>query len=100
MDRSAVTRGDVAREWYVYLASCGDGSLYAGITKDVERRIAEHDAGEGARYTRGRGPVVLVASVGPFEKGDALRLELRVKRTKPERKLEVLKGGVLVDESE
>lgn len=81
----------VAREWYVYLARCGDDSLYAGIAKDVERRIAEHDAGEGARYTRGRGPVVLVEAVGPFEKGDALRLELAVKKVDKARKLDVLR---------
>ena len=83
----------VAREWYVYLARCGDDSLYTGIAKDVERRIAEHDAGEGARYTRGRGPVTLVASVGPYEHGDALRLEIAVKKVKPAKKRAVLEQG-------
>lgn len=83
----------VAAEWYVYLARCGDDSLYTGIAKDVERRIAEHDAGEGARYTRGRGPVVLVEAVGPYEHGDALRLEIRVKKVPPAKKLGVLRRG-------
>ena len=45
---------------YVYVLSCADGSLYTGYTTDPERRVAEHDAGEGAKYTRGRTPVELV----------------------------------------
>ncbi|MFC5278399.1 GIY-YIG nuclease family protein [Halorubrum rubrum] len=44
---------------YVYVIECADGSLYTGYTTDVERRVAEHDAGEGAKYTRGRTPVTL-----------------------------------------
>ena len=45
---------------YVYVLSCADGTLYTGYTTDVARRVAEHDAGEGAKYTRGRTPVELV----------------------------------------
>jgi len=45
---------------YVYVLECADGTLYTGYTTDVERRVAEHDAGEGAKYTRGRTPVELV----------------------------------------
>jgi putative endonuclease len=45
---------------YVYVVECADGSYYTGYTTDVERRVAEHDAGEGAKYTRGRTPVELV----------------------------------------
>ena len=45
---------------YVYVLCCADGTLYTGYTTDVERRVAEHDAGEGAKYTRGRTPVDLV----------------------------------------
>ncbi|AZH23959.1 GIY-YIG nuclease family protein [Haloplanus aerogenes] len=45
---------------YVYVLECSDGSYYTGYTTDVERRVAEHDAGEGAKYTRGRTPVELV----------------------------------------
>jgi putative endonuclease len=44
---------------YVYVLECADGSLYTGYTTDVQRRVAEHDAGEGAKYTRGRTPVEL-----------------------------------------
>lgn len=45
---------------HVYVLECDDGSLYTGYTTDVERRVAEHDAGDGAKYTRGRTPVELV----------------------------------------
>lgn len=45
---------------HVYVLECADGSYYTGYTTDVERRVAEHDAGDGAKYTRGRTPVELV----------------------------------------
>jgi putative endonuclease len=66
--------------WYVYVARCRDDSLYCGIARDVAARIAEHDAGTGARYTRGRGPltVVLVRRCG--DKSGALRLEHAIKQ--------------------
>lgn len=65
--------------WFVYVARCSDGSLYTGIARDVPTRIAAHDAGKGARYTRGRGPLQLCAIRRCVSKGDALRLELAVK---------------------
>ncbi len=65
--------------WFVYLARCADGSFYTGIAKDVRARMAAHDAGKGARYTRGRGPLELCATRRCQSKGAALRLELRVK---------------------
>jgi len=69
-----------AGPWFVYLARCADGTLYTGIARDVTARIAQHDAGRGARYTRGRGPLVVCAVRRCCSKGDALRLELAVKR--------------------
>ncbi len=65
--------------WFVYVARCSDGSLYTGITRDVAERIAAHDAGKGAKYTRGRGPLEVCAIRRCRSKGDALRLELAVK---------------------
>ena len=49
-----------AKHWYVYLVRCADGTLYCGIARDVAARIRAHDAGKGARYTRGRGPLTLL----------------------------------------
>jgi putative endonuclease len=66
--------------WFVYLARCRDGSLYTGIARDVAARVAAHDAGLGARYTRGRGPLVVCAVRRCRSKGEALRLEYAIKR--------------------
>jgi putative endonuclease len=80
----------VSREWFVYVARCADGSLYTGVAVDVDARIECHNAGKGARYTRGRGPVEVVATSAPLPHGDALRLEARVKRVKGDKKLALL----------
>ena len=66
--------------WSVYLLRCADGSLYCGIARDVGARVAAHEAGKGARYTRGRGPLQLVAVRRCREKGTALRIEHAVKQ--------------------
>ena len=66
--------------WFVYIAECADGTLYVGVALDVAARIAAHDAGRGARYTRGRGPLRLLAKRRCATHGDALRLELALKR--------------------
>jgi putative endonuclease len=62
------------------LVRCADGTLYTGIALDVAGRIAAHDDGRGARYTRGRGLLVLCATRRCASKSEALRLELAVKR--------------------
>jgi putative endonuclease len=64
---------------HVYVLECADGSLYTGYTTDVERRVAEHDAGEGAKYTRGRTPVELVHVEEFDSKSAALRREREIK---------------------
>jgi putative endonuclease len=65
---------------YVYVLRCADDTLYTGYTTDVKRRVAEHDAGEGAKYTRGRTPVELV-HVESFEsKSDAMSREHEIKQ--------------------
>ncbi len=72
--------------WFVYVARCSDGTLYCGVARNVEERIAKHDAGKGARYTRGRGPLEVKAVQKCKSHGDALRLELAVKRLPREAK--------------
>lgn len=72
--------------WYVYVARCADGSLYCGIARDVAARIAAHDAGKGARYTRGRGPLTVLVTRKCRSKGKALRIEYAIKQlTRPEK---------------
>ncbi|MFB6219481.1 MAG: GIY-YIG nuclease family protein [Halobacteriaceae archaeon] len=71
---------------HVYVVACADGSYYTGYTTDVARRLAEHNAGEGAKYTRGRTPVELV-HVEAFERRSAaLRREHEIKQLDPEAK--------------
>ena len=64
----------------VYVLRCADGSLYAGYATDVDRRLAEHQSGRGAKYTRGRRPVSLVATWSHLDRPSALRAEAAFKR--------------------
>jgi len=73
--------------WHVYLLKCADGTLYAGATNDVSKRIAAHAAGKGAKYTRGRCPIALVWKRRVKDRSAALRLEARVKRMTRKEKL-------------
>ncbi|WP_338726731.1 GIY-YIG nuclease family protein [Haladaptatus sp. DJG-WS-42] len=76
---------------YVYVVECADGSLYTGYTTDVTRRVEEHNAGTGAKYTRGRRPVELVHTEQFASKSRAMSREYEIKqfsRTQKERLLE------------
>lgn len=64
---------------WVYVVRCRDGTYYTGYTTDVERRIEEHNAGDGAKYTRGRAPVKLVHAEGFATQGAALSREDEIK---------------------
>lgn len=66
--------------WYLYILRCGDGSLYTGITTDVDRRLEAHRSGHGAKYTRGRGPLTLLYREPCGSHSDALKRELAVKQ--------------------
>ena len=78
---------------WVYLLRCRDGSLYCGWTTDVDRRLAAHRAGRGARYTRSRLPVRLAASVEVADATAARRLEARVKQMTRAQKLRLVDEG-------
>jgi putative endonuclease len=96
-----VSRND-PQPWYVYILQCSDKTLYTGIAKDLEKRLAQHNSGTGARYTRGRTPVELVFAEGVRCHGDALRREYQIKRMSRARKRKIIeasnpaKGAVLV----
>ena len=68
------------RQWVVYLIRCSDGSLYCGITNNLTSRMLTHNSGSGAKYTRSRRPVEIVASSPVMTKSDALKLEYRIKQ--------------------
>jgi predicted GIY-YIG superfamily endonuclease len=72
---------------WVYVLRCGDGSLYTGYTTDVDRRLADHAAGRGARYTRGRGPHAVIATWEYADRRSALQAEYRFKRLPRSEKL-------------
>jgi len=66
--------------WSVYIVECADATLYTGVALSVADRIAAHNAGRGARYTRGRLPVVLRFRKSGLTRGEALRRERAIKR--------------------
>jgi putative endonuclease len=66
--------------WHLYIVRCSDGSLYTGIATNVRRRLAQHEQGSGAKYLRGRAPLVKQLSVRVGDHGAALRLEYRIKQ--------------------
>lgn len=80
------------KTWYVYILECGDGTLYTGITDDVQRRLAAHQAGKGAKYTRGRGPLKLRYQEVCESYSHALRREVQIKRLNRQEKLILLEN--------
>ena len=81
-----------AAAWSVYVVRCADGTLYTGVTTDLDRRLAQHDAGRGAAYTRGRGPVALLYSRRGFTRSDALKREAAIKSLPRVGKLALARG--------
>ncbi len=79
---------------WVYLLSCKDGSLYCGWTTDLDRRLAAHSAGRGARYTRSRLPVRLAFASPMPDPSAARREEARIKRLPRAAKLALLEDGI------
>lgn len=71
---------DETPAFFVYVLACADGTLYTGYTNDVEQRVRTHNAGKGAKYTRGRTPVELVAQARFATKHEAMSAEFRFKR--------------------
>lgn len=67
---------------YVYVLRCGDGSLYTGWTNDLEQRLAAHQSGKGAKYTRGRLPIEMVYYEELPDKSAALKRENELKKLK------------------
>ena len=79
-------------ENYVYIVQCYDGSLYTGWTTDVEKRVASHNAGTGAKYTKARRPVTLVYYEALDSKSEALKREAVIKKLTRTEKLELIKS--------
>jgi len=83
-------------QWYVYILECADQTLYIGATKDIERRVIEHNTSpKGARYTRGRRPVMLSYMEIHPSRGKAFIREFQLKRLTKLQKLELIRGQVV-----
>ena len=80
----------MGNSWYLYILRCGDGSLYTGITTDVQARLEAHRAGKGAKYTRGRAPLELVYSENCGDHSAALRREHQIKSLPRAEKLKLI----------
>lgn len=68
------------KPWFVYILECADGTLYTGITDSIEKRLAMHNAGKGAKYTKGRTPVVLRFVEKALGRSEALKREMEIKK--------------------
>ncbi len=66
--------------WYIYILQCADNTLYTGVTTDVRARLATHNAGKGAKYTRGRLPAVLLYQENTANRSTALQRERAIKK--------------------
>ncbi len=78
--------------WLVYLLECADGSYYAGITNRLEHRLIAHNSGDGARYTRARRPVILLATQEHPDRSEASKAEARLKKLPRSEKLGFFKA--------
>lgn len=79
--------------YYVYIIECADGSLYTGITTNLERRLDEHKNGIGSKYTRARGVKKILYSKRKRTRATALKLEAEIKNMKREDKLKFIKNA-------
>lgn len=82
------------KAWTLYILECKDGTLYTGITDDLQRRITAHTAGKGAKYTRGRGPFKLRYTELCESRSHASRRELQVKHMARDEKIHLCASSV------
>jgi putative endonuclease len=81
---------------YVYVVRFRDNTLYIGTARDVAKRLAQHDAGKGAKYTRSRGPVILLWQEGPMTVSRALRREHQLKQLTRPQKQALIRGELIL----
>ena len=81
---------------FVYIVRCRDGTLYIGTARDIAKRLALHDAGKGAKYTRSRGPVELLWQEGPMTVSRSLRREHQLKQLTRTQKLALINGELVL----
>ena len=82
---------DQQNKFYFYVLQCSDNTLYAGYTNDVERRLAVHNAGKGAKYTKARLPVICIYHESFVTKNEAMRVEYAFKKLTRKQKLDYIR---------
>jgi putative endonuclease len=89
-------------DWFVYVLRCGDGTLYTGITTDVQRRFSEHASGgpKAARYVRGRAPLEVAFTARAGSRSSALSLEYWLKRQPRKRKEDIVAGRRMLPDTQ
>ncbi len=88
----------MSASYFLYIVECADGSLYTGISTDVDRRLEEHTTGvRGARYVRGRTPLTLVFATPVGDRSRASSAEARVKRLSKRQKRSLIDGSLTLD---
>ena len=88
------------KSYYAYIIECADGSLYTGYAANLEKRLATHNKGEGARYTRGRLPVSLVYQETCQTRSQAMTREAEIKKLTRLQKKQLISGSLLPDVSD
>jgi len=83
------------KNWYIYIVRCADNSLYTGIALDVERRLAEHNGKDAAKYTRSRQPVELVYTEEVDSRSEAASREFAIKKLSKKQKEHLILNYVL-----
>ena len=78
--------------WVVYILLCSDNTLYTGVTNNLSNRLEKHNNGTGAKYTRGRGPLLCVYVKEMEDKSSAMKEECRIKQLNKSKKLELVKS--------
>ncbi len=86
------------KKWVLYILECGDGTLYTGITDNLQRRLAAHREGKGAKYTRGRAPLTLRYLEECGSHSLALKREIEIKRLTRLQKLALCRTGGILSE--
>jgi len=81
-------------DWCLYVLRCADGTLYTGITNNLQKRLFSHNSGRGAKYTRSRTPCEVVATCPMPSKSDSLKAEHRFKKLSRQQKLQAIENGI------
>lgn len=94
LPKKRVQRNDGALMWYLYILLCQDGSLYTGITVDVEKRFNAHQTGKGGAFTRSHKPIKIVYTEEFINRSTALKREIEIKKFSHIQKEELIREGI------